>query len=142
MPETAPYLPGSRGTSHTYNNDTRNFQGPGDYPLGTSQSRAAARAECERRERVLDDNAVVLIMSGLPRIFGHQGPVVDPPDSLHRYRMPDGSTVDVIRRHWGGPNGRGVTIFVEQTWNDGLVYHGDRLVKNLEEVRRLGCLVT
>lgn len=71
-------------------------------------------------------------------MFGEQVPSVDPPDSLSRYKLQDGSTVDVIRRHWGAPPEDGVTIFVEQTWPDGGVYHGDSLVNSLEEVRRLG----
>jgi hypothetical protein len=119
------------------NNDGGNVRRANDYPLGTLESRAVARAECERRERALDENAVVVIMTGLPRMFGNQPCSIDPPDSLTQYRMPDGSTVEVIRRRWHGPQGSGVTIFVEQTWHDG-VYHGDKLVKSLEEVRRVG----
>jgi hypothetical protein len=89
-------------------------------------------------EHDLDESAVVVVMTGLPRMFRDQPPSIDPPDSLHHYEMPDGSTVEVIRRHWSGPQGRGVTIFVEQMWRDGGAYHGDRLVKSLEEVHRLG----
>jgi hypothetical protein len=124
-------------TQAPYSNDKEKLRRASDYPLGTLESRAAARAACERRERILDGSAVVVIMTRLPRMFGQQAPVVIPPDSLSRYKMPDGSTVDVIRRYWGEPNIRGVTIFVEQRWHDG-VYHGDNLVKSLEEVRRVG----
>jgi hypothetical protein len=111
---------------------------PGDFALGSVESRAAARAECERRARIEDENAVVVIWTGLPGLFREHSLVIDPPDSLSRYRMPDTSTVEVIRRHWDGQHGSGVTIYVEQTWPDGSVYHGNCLVKSLEEVQRLG----
>src|ERR1035441_2063052 len=108
MPGMGPCPNGSLGMSQLNNKDVPKLQRAGDYPLGVLESRAAARAECARRERILDESAVVVIMTGLPRLFGEQAPVIDPPDFLTRYKMPDGSTVDVIRRHWGGPQGRGV----------------------------------
>ena len=120
------------------NNDGEKRRLVGVSPIGTLESRVAARAECERRERILDDSAVVVIMTRLPRMFDQELPIVIPPDSLSQYKMPDGSTVDVIRRHWGEPHTRGVTIFVEQTWHDRGIYHGDRLMKSLEEVRHVG----
>jgi hypothetical protein len=142
MPETALYQHGSLAMSQVHNNDNQKPQRPGDYPLGTVESRAAARAEWKRREHAVDESAVVVLVTGLPRMFGDQPLSVVPPDSLRRYKMPDSSIVEVIRRHWGGSNGGGVTIFVEQTLQDGGVYYGARLVKNLEEVYRTGCPMT
>jgi hypothetical protein len=111
---------------------------PEDFSIGTVESRAAARAECERRARIEDGNSIVVICTGLSSPFREQFPVIDPPDSLSRYEMPDGSSVEVIRRHWAEQQRTGVTIFIEQTWPDGGVYHGDCRVKSLEEVHRLG----
>jgi hypothetical protein len=111
-------------------------------PLGSAESRAAARAECERRQRNEDETATVMIWTGLPHFFPDQAPVIEPPDSLHRYQMPDGTIVQVIRRHWGEPNRRGVTICIDQTWPDGEVYRGENIVRSLEEVQRLGLLMS
>ena len=47
-------------------------------------------------------------------MFGGQPRSIDPPDPVSRFKMPDGSIVEVIRRYRGGPHGRAPTIFVEQ----------------------------
>jgi hypothetical protein len=110
---------------------------PEDFLLGSPESRAAARVEAEQRER--PDSTIVVWCTGLPWPSGQA--VVIPPDSLARYQMPDGSIVEVIRRHWENDNRRGVTVFVTQTWPDGSIYYGEDRVKSLEELERTGCLV-
>jgi hypothetical protein len=115
---------------------------PEDYPLGSTESRAAARAEIERRASIEEQNAFVVVMTGIPDFTQGQPLVIEPPDTLHRYQVPDGSIVRVIRRHWGEPNRRGVTICIDQTWPDGEVYRGENIVRSLEEVQRLGLLMS
>jgi hypothetical protein len=115
---------------------------PEDYPLGSAESRAAARAEIERRASIEEENAFVMVMTGVPDFFQGQPPVIEPPDTLHRYQVPDGSIVQVIRRHWGEPNRRGVTIYIKQVWPDGETYRGENVVRSLEEVQRLGLLMS
>jgi len=110
---------------------------PVDFPIGSPESRAAARAEVERRIRCEDETATVMISTGLPH-YGLGPPVVEPPDSIAHYSMPDESIVEVIRRHWEGATDRGVTIYVGQVWPDGNTYHGSCRVNGLSDIETLG----
>jgi hypothetical protein len=53
--------------------------------------------------------------------------------------MPDGSFVQVIRRHWTGEGRSGVTAHVHQFSADGGGYNGSHEVEDLSQLKRLGC---
>ena len=99
---------------------------PGDFPIGSLQSRAAARAMLERR-----DITTVVIMTGLPCPFSGP-PTVSPPDTVTYYRAPDDSIVEVICREY--ERGK-FTEFIHQTWNDGSVYQGNYVVRDLADLQ-------
>jgi hypothetical protein len=110
---------------------------PEDFPIGPPESRAAARAESERRARIQDETALVFILTGFPRPPRERIAVANVP-GLSKYSLPDGSIVDVVRgKATEHSEGRAI-IHVEQTWPDGSVYEGDCLVKSLEDLKRLG----
>ena len=60
---------------------------PDEFPLGSPESRAAARAELERRHRV-----DVQIVIDAPRPHGHEG-------NSYRYKGNDGRVVEVVVRN-------------------------------------------
>ena len=107
----------------------RNFgPNPADFPVGSVESRAAARALLTRR-----DITCVVIMTGLP--WPYQEPVtIDLPDTVAYYRAPDDSVVEVVRREY--ERGK-FTAFIDQTWNDGSVYQGDHRVNSFADLRKL-----
>jgi len=111
---------------------------PSDFPIGSPESRAAARAESERRVHIENETALVLFR-WKPRPPRERTSIENQP-GLSRYSMPDGSIVEVARSHWGEP-GR-TFIWVDQTWPDGRTYDGDCRVKSLDEVQRLGRLMS
>ncbi len=84
--------------------------GPGDFQLGSLESRAAARAMLKRSATV----SCVVITTGLPLPLCEKRVVVLP-DSLAYYLAADDSVVSVIFRE----NENKLTAFVDQTWNGG-----------------------
>jgi hypothetical protein len=100
---------------------------PWDYPLGSLESRIAARAELEER-----GVASVMVMTGLPCPI-EESAVVEPPDSIEHYRAVDGSIVQLIRREYEPGK---FTAFIHQTWRDGGIYRGSFRVDNLREIRK------
>ena len=114
---------------------------PEEFLLGSTESRAAARAELQRRGRQALENALVVIMTGIPGTDTVPGPRrAIPPDRVEYHEAPDGSVVEMVYRHWGGNGRNGVTIYIEQTWPDGSVYqdrNGPCYVKSLAEALRL-----
>ena len=102
---------------------------PADFPLGSAESRAAARAMIEERH---GEAEIVMIGLGI----GPDLPVIVPPDTVAYYQAKDGSIVMEIRRHREG--GR-MTIFLEQAWPDGRMYRETEscFVSSLDQLRRL-----
>ena len=68
---------------------------PGDFPLGSIESRMAMRAQLAEQG---DGITHVLVLTGLPSYFGP--PIIDLPDSIAHFEAPDGSIVEVIRREY------------------------------------------
>jgi hypothetical protein len=112
---------------------------PGDFPIGSPESRAAARAILIKQgeEDGEFDATHVVIWTGLPVAKG-EPIVVAPPDTLACYKMSDGSFVQVVRRHWTSEGRSGVTAFIHQTSQDGRAYSGSCEVKGLLELKRFG----
>ena len=110
---------------------------PADFPLGSAESRAAARVVLEERQQREMGDVTVVIWTGLPDNFGES--VVTPPDTVSYYRAEDGSIVEEIRRHWEGNGRHGVTIFIWQAWPDGRMYRETEscFVSSLDQLRRL-----
>ena len=102
---------------------------PADFPLGSAESRAAARAMIEERH---GEAEIVMIGLGI----GPDLPVIVPPNTVAYYQAKDGSIVMEIRRHREG--GR-MTIFLEQAWPDGRMYRDTEscFVSSLDQLRRL-----
>jgi hypothetical protein len=100
---------------------TKSRSGPADFPLGSTESRAAARAEFERRQHIEIADQSVGTFTGLPspRL---RPPVVTTPDSVAYYQVKDGSIVEVIHRYWENEGRRGLTVYIHQVWPDGEVY--------------------
>jgi hypothetical protein len=69
---------------------------PGDFPLGSIESRMAMRAQLAEQG---DGITHVLVLTGLPSYFGGP-PIIEPPDSIAHFEAPDGSIVEVIRREY------------------------------------------
>jgi len=110
---------------------------PADFPLGSAESRAAARVVLEGRRQGEIGDATVVIWTGLPDYFDSFGKsVVTAPDTVAYYQAWDGSIVEEIRRHREG--GR-MTIFLEQAWPDGRMYRETEscFVSSLDQLRRL-----
>jgi hypothetical protein len=109
---------------------------PWEFPVASPESRAAARAQCERRGLLLEKEATVVITTGLPPYFG--APVIEPPDSVAYYKLPDGSRVELIRRFWEDNARGGLTIYIHQTWPDGSEYlNGTCRVESRSDLERL-----
>jgi hypothetical protein len=60
---------------------------PEEFPLGSMESRAAARALLERRDRV-----DVRLVTDVPRPYGHVG-------NSYKYQKQDGTVVEVVIRN-------------------------------------------
>lgn len=103
---------------------------PGDYALGSLQSRAAARSMLERLAEITS----VLIFTGLPGPSIGNTSSVEAPDTLERYLAQDGSIVHVICREWEPGK---FTAFIDQTWPDGSVYQGNCPVQRLTDLEEL-----
>jgi hypothetical protein len=114
--------------------------GPHSFPIGSPASRAAARAETERRLWVDHADATIVFLFGSPRYDGicERSSPLKSPDSIVNYGMLDGSVVSVKRLHHESGGKRGITICIGQTWADGREYDGDCPVKSLSEIERLG----
>ncbi len=108
---------------------------PGDFPIGSIESRAAARAQLDRARYTERQVDVVVILSGLG--LRDCRPAITPPDSLEYYQAPDSSIVQVVYRNWWGQDQDGVTAFITQVKADGEAYRGDCLIESLEEAQRL-----
>ena len=107
---------------------------PGDFPVGSLASRAAARAMLNRSNAV----TCVVVTTGLPSPFMDQEPVVKPPDSVAYYLAADESVVTLIFREYEPAR---FTAFIDQTWKDWGVYHGECRVESLagpKNLRQLG----
>ena len=109
---------------------------PGDFPIGSVESRVAARAELERRGNATLQGATVVIMTGLPFLHDH-APATTSPDFDEYYQAADGSIVWVTHRFWEGDGRSGLTVFIEQLWPNGETYRGTCGVKSLAELERL-----
>jgi hypothetical protein len=95
---------------------------PGDFPIGSVESRAAARMLLGRC-----NITAVIVSTGLPLpVMGP--PVINPPDTLAYYLAPDKSIVGVIcREHEAGK----FVACIHQTWSDGGEYRGNHLIADL-----------
>jgi hypothetical protein len=102
---------------------------PGDFPIGSLESRAAARALLGRC-----NITTVVAMTGLPSSFRGQKPIIAPPDTLTHYLALDESIVEVICREYEPGK---FTACIHQTWSDGREYHGSHLIANLGDVQRV-----
>jgi hypothetical protein len=101
---------------------------PGDFPVGSIESRAAARAMLKGC-----DITTVVIMTGLPHSF--QGPpIINPPDSAAYYMAADDSIVEVVCREY--ERGK-FTAFIDQTWTNGSLYDGNCRVRNFADLQKL-----
>jgi hypothetical protein len=101
---------------------------PGDFPIGSVESRAAARALLGRC-----NITTVIVSTGLPLPFLGP-PVINPPDTLTYYLAPDESIVKVICREYEPGK---FTAGIHQTWNDGNTYYGSHSVGNLVDLQKL-----
>jgi hypothetical protein len=84
----------------------------------------------------------LMVWTGLPwikRELRAAPKFITPPDTLAYYTIPDGSIVQVTRRHWEGDAGKGVTAFIHQFFADGGPYNGSYHVEDLSQLKRLGC---
>lgn len=109
-----------------------------DFPLGSAESRALARMECNLRASSDDENALVVLMNRLPQLF--RPVVVNAPDSLSYYEMPDRSIVEVVRRYNDADCEYRSTIFLYQGWPDGSPYYGEFEVTSLANLQTRGRL--
>lgn len=113
---------------------------PGDFPIGSPHSRAAARAMLIKQGEQENEFSADCIVNwgGLPVPKGE--PIVaTPPDTSACYTMPDGSFVRVTRRHWDDGERSGVTAFIHQTSPAGGAYNGSYEVHDLSDIKRCGC---
>jgi hypothetical protein len=119
---------------------------PGDFPIGSPESRAAARAILIERSGEDGEFSADCLVSwtGLPaakwsKTTTGSAPTATPPDTLAYYTMPDSSFVQVIRRHWEGEGRSGVTASIHQYSADGGAYNGSYEVEDLSQLKRFGC---
>ena len=96
---------------------------PGDFPLRSLESRAAARAMVEHT----GEESQFVIFTGLPTPFSCK-PIVELPDTIAHYEAADGSIAEVIRREYAPAE---FTVFIKQTWKDGSVYQGSYVLRDL-----------
>jgi hypothetical protein len=101
---------------------------PGDFPVGSIESRMAMRAALSSRG---DGVTTVVIGTGLAVCFVGQ-PSITPPDSVAHYEARDGSIVQVICREYASGQS---TAYVDQYWKDGRSYEGE---DKLEDFGDLG----
>jgi hypothetical protein len=71
-------------------------------------------------------------MTGLPQLINGP-PVIKPPDTVEYYLAPDDSIVRVIYREYAVGK---FTAHIDQTWNDGSVYHGTYVVEDLADLQK------
>lgn len=110
---------------------------PEHFPLGSAQSRAAARVELDRRQCTMQETTVMLWVN-FPKtnaVMPIEEQAIDP-STVECYRAPDGSIIRVITIDWD-KNGKRVTRFLNRKWADGRQYDGTLSVPSIEEVRRL-----
>lgn len=108
-----------------------------DYPIGSPESRAAARAELERRQRQMLKNITVICFTGFPLVNAGGPPSEEILRSREFYEAPDGSIVQVGYNFYVEHGKKGMTIMLHQVWPDGEGYHGACRVHHLHEVFRL-----
>jgi hypothetical protein len=101
---------------------------PGDFPIGSLESRMAMRAALKERG---DGVSTVVIGTGLAACFAGQ-PSITPPDSVAHYEAPDGSIVQVICRGVGE-----ITAYVNQYWKDGSAYDGKHELEDFGDLGKL-----
>jgi hypothetical protein len=76
----------------------------------------------------------VVIMTGLPCPFSGP-PTINPPDTVAYYLAPDDSVVEVICREY--ERGK-FTTNINQTWEDGGLYHGNYMVRDFADLEKFG----
>jgi hypothetical protein len=101
---------------------------PGDFPIGSFESRAAARALLGRC-----NITTVIVSTGLP--WPHdESKAVEPPNTVAYYLAPDDSVVEVACLEY--ESGK-FTVAIHQTWDDGGEYHGSHRIADLGDVQRV-----
>jgi hypothetical protein len=105
------------------------YAAPGEFALGSRESRDAARALLGRR-----NITTVIVMTGLPSPFRGQKPIITSSDTLTHYLALDESIVEVLCHEYEPGK---IAAHVHQTWNDGGEYHGRRSVENLVDLQNL-----
>jgi len=103
---------------------------PGDFAVGSLESRATARAMLHHSQSITK----ALISSGLPRMFREEAIIIRPPDTIAYHLASDGSIVEVICREYEPGQ---FAANIDQTWQDGSVYDGNCWVHSLEDVEKL-----
>jgi hypothetical protein len=103
---------------------------PGDFPIGSLESRMAMRAELANRG---DGVTTVVTGTGLAVCFSGQ-PSIKPLDSISHHEARDGSIVQVICREYA--SGR-FTAYVDQYWKDGSAYDGKHELEDLGDLGKL-----
>jgi hypothetical protein len=111
-----------------------------NFPIGSPESRAAARAELDRRRHGPMQEVTVVMLIGLPgtnAVRGSQGGKRNTErGTIECYKVSDGSVALVISIDWDG-NGKRVTRFLRQVWSDRRDYDGTLSVPSIEKARRL-----
>ena len=97
---------------------------PGEFPIGSVESRAAARRQLEQKKQ-LDDpfNAELMIITNVNVYHS------DPPGSFKQYKLPDGSIVRVPKCHTGEEGGSKFVTIVS--------YDGPGKLPSLAELKAL-----
>jgi hypothetical protein len=103
---------------------------PGDFPIGSLESRMAMRAQLAEQD---DGTTHVLVSTGLP-LFFDSPPIIEPPDSIAHFEAQDGSIVELIRREYEPGK---FTAFIHQSWKGGSEYRGGRRVDRPEDLARM-----
>jgi hypothetical protein len=101
------------------------FMAPGEFPVGSLESRAAARAMLGRC-----NVTTVIISTGFPDLSGEKL-IVNPPDNVTYYLAPDDSIVEVICRGYAPGT---FTANIHQAWDGGRDYHGNHLVTGFADL--------
>jgi hypothetical protein len=103
---------------------------PGDFPVGSLESRMAMRTALRGRG---DGVTTVVIGTGLAVCYSG-APSIKPPDSVAHYEALDGSIVQVICREYASGQ---FTAFVDQYWKDGSAYDGKHELENFGDLGKL-----
>ena len=103
---------------------------PGDYPIGSLESRMAMRTALRDR-----GNGVTTVVIGTGLAGCYRGkPSITSPDSVAHYEAEDGSVAQVIAREYA--SGR-FTAYIDQYWKDGSPYEGKHKLENFGDLGKL-----